>query len=817
MQTDANGRVTAWTYDPFGHQTSRTLPAVSGQAAATETMQYDDSGRLSTHTDFNGQEAVSHYDSRSRLSSMEYFAVGSTTADETMSYTYDSYNRRSTVVDTTVSGSRETDYGYDADGRLTLIVSPEGTLHYGYDAEGRHTRTWTDYSDIRYGYDALSRLVNVTEVERNGVVLGTPATTTYHYGADGTLQSQTLSNGVTTSYAYDFMYRVLTQTEKDSSGSLLASYYYTRNADGYIATVTERVRQPDGTMASDTEVYTYDALDRLIEEKYTNSLASQTDTTDYTLDLVGNRLAKQTTHADGSVDRTASSYNERDELTSETTKHNGTLVETTTFGYDANGSLTTQTSSTGDSTAYAYDVKGLLAGATVRKTAGGILAVEQTRYAYDPDGIRVREETTTTMGSGTPSTAVKLLVVDGNNPTGYAQVVEERTAAGALIASFVHGLAPISQFRGGVTSDYLMDAHSGVRQLVDAAAAVLAAYRYDAFGGVAAQAGGIENPLLYRGERWDVVLEQYYLRARMYNPASGAFTSMDSFAGVLTNPGTLPRYFYAGANPSNALDPTGKEFSLGGFGSLLGSVGVQLARFSVFITPYVFTLWKASGITLAAYGLAGVYLYALTGQTYPEIEQGLLVAGSIFLASSVLLEELWFVNDQYSWIQSVRSGSGKRPGDVIDFSSRNTPVVPNSDIAQNAEKLYATGGQLYIQNDRDHLRKLANYLARRSVRLDVSPSVTRASFRALDDGTAVISVPPDVTNETVWHELGHFIHWRRVGPEQYRNLSRDFGNNVPEQFVFDLLERPARWNRLSPEYRELMVDYIENVYGGVGR
>jgi hypothetical protein len=70
------------------------------------------------------------------------------------------------------------------------------------------------------------------------------------------------------------------------------------------------------------------------------------------------------------------------------------------------------------------------------------------------------------------------------------------------------------------------------------------------------------------------------------------------------------------------------------------------------------------------------------------------------------------------------------------------------------------------------------------------------------------------TNQLVWHELGHFIQWRRLGPNRYMGLPRVIGNNVPEQFVFDLLERPGRWCRLTPEYRLHMVDYIDNTWGG---
>lgn len=48
-------------------------------------------------------------------------------------------------------------------------------------------------------------------------------------------------------------------------------------------------------------------------------------------------------------------------------------------------------------------------------------------------------------------------------------------------------------------------------------------------------------------------------------------------------------------------------------------------------------------------------------------------------------------------------------------------------------------------------------------------------------------------------------------------LPRHFGNNVPEQFVFDLLERSSRWGRLSANYQDHAIDFITNVLGGVGR
>ena len=69
------------------------------------------------------------------------------------------------------------------------------------------------------------------------------------------------------------------------------------------------------------------------------------------------------------------------------------------------------------------------------------------------------------------------------------------------------------------------------------------------------------------------------------------------------------------------------------------------------------------------------------------------------------------------------------------------------------------------------------------------------AFRAAPDGTARLLLKADPTSELVWHELGHFIQWRRLGSDAYRALPRSTSFNAPEQFVFDLLEQPTRWYR----------------------
>jgi RHS repeat-associated protein len=141
-------------------------------------------------------------------------------------------------------------------------------------------------------------------------------------------------------------------------------------------------------------------------------------------------------------------------------------------------------------------------------------------------------------------------------------VIEERTESGLIVASYVYGagLGPISFARSGQPVGlYLADAHSGVRQVVDLlTAAVLAAYRYAAFGNTLASAGTFLSSIGYRDERLDPVLRQYNLRARIYDPATGRFTKMDPFVGNFKIPLSLHKYIYGHVDPLNNVDPPGQ-------------------------------------------------------------------------------------------------------------------------------------------------------------------------------------------------------------------------------------------------------------------
>ena len=149
------------------------------------------------------------------------------------------------------------------------------------------------------------------------------------------------------------------------------------------------------------------------------------------------------------------------------------------------------------------------------------------------------------------------------NPTGLPQVVEE-TVNGTVTRSYTYGLERISEaqpINGAWTpSFYEYDGAGSVRQLTNLAANVTVTdtYEYDAFGNAVNKTGATPNNYLYCGEQYDPDLGLYYLRARYYNPNTGRFLSRDPEDGKPWDPKTLHKYLYAGGDPVNAIDPTGR-------------------------------------------------------------------------------------------------------------------------------------------------------------------------------------------------------------------------------------------------------------------
>jgi RHS repeat-associated protein len=544
-QVDALGRTTRYSYDNLGRRVKRTLPL-----GMFETLGYDTSGNLATRADFQGRTTTYQYDALNRLTAK---VPDLTLGEPSIGFTYTAAGRRATMTD----GTGLTTYTYDTRDRLVAKTTPQGTLTYTYNGAGELTRLASEQTEgieTSYAYDGAGRLGSVTDRE-----LGTTA---YSYDAVGNLTQFTTPNGVSHSYAFDPLNR-LTQILVASVPATgppvtLASYTYTLSPSGRRDGVHENgagllPTNPTGTRSV---TWLYDALDRLTRETIAAPVGPAGQTT-YGYDAVGNRLSRTSTMP--GLPAQNFSYDANDRLT--------------THGYDANGNTTSgrvpqpvlsqvPSALPGETTvADGYDFEDRLKS----RTGGGL----DVTVFYNGDGQRVAE-----VVAGQTTT----YLVDELNPTGYAQVVEERTN-GTVTRTYTYGhdlLAQDTRESGHQwrAQFFGYDGHGSVRFLTDELGAVSDTYSYDAFGTLLTSSGTTANRYRYAGEEFAPELGLYHLRARWLNAAHGRFWTADTYEGQATDPASLHRYSYAHNNPTNLSDPSGHTPTLAG---LMCNLGLQLS------------------------------------------------------------------------------------------------------------------------------------------------------------------------------------------------------------------------------------------------
>jgi RHS repeat-associated protein len=515
-QTDANLHTTAFAYDQLGRRIGRTLPL--GQS---EAYFYDAAGNLTSRTDFNGHTTTYTYDNMNRLTAKvadPFFSQGTCAGGAcgatNVSFTYTTTGKRATMDD----AFGHWVYTYDLIDRLTdknILAFNNYNTHWDYDLGNNNTGISTSNVSVTYGYDALNRLQTANNL-RLGQVM------TYSYDPAGNLSAAQLGSLMTTSYSYDALNRLTNmQTVCGSSGTAntcgtpgtaMDGYTYALGAAGNRLSVQE--------LSGRTVQYGYDDLYRLTSETI-SAAASQNGAIGYTYDAVGNR--KQISSTVAAIPATGLlNYDAND--------------RTATDQYDANGNLTN------NGVGNVYDFENHLV------QRGNVSIV------YDGDGNRVKEAV------GSVNT---FYMVAELNPTGYAQVLEERpntTNSFFVNRVYTYGLQPIAaqEFTTGQPIQYYgFDGHGSVRFLSDSTGRVTDTYDYDAFGTLISSTGTTANNVLFAGEQFDPALGIYYNRARYYDQRIGRFWIPDPVEGGIDDPLSLHRYLYVNGNPVNLTDPSG--------------------------------------------------------------------------------------------------------------------------------------------------------------------------------------------------------------------------------------------------------------------
>jgi len=268
----------------------------------------------------------------------------------------------------------------------------------------------------------------------------------------------------------------------------------------------------------------------------------------------------------------------------------GQADRTITYTYDANGSVLTKiTTVTSNSTVLEsvtnhYNLAGRLDKVTTEDSDGDERIVE---YTYNDQGIRVKAYSYDIPYQGSAENHKTIVyLTDSYNHTGYAQTLEELTFNKAnpdlqtdtpdSVRTYLIGDDVISQATEGTeTTEYLLyDGHGSTRQLAGYSAGsvtIADSYSYDGYGVFlqpdydltqsAVRTPTKQTNLLYAGEHFDEDSQQYYNRARWYNPLSGLFNQLDPYAGNTSDPQSLHKYLYCHANPVNGIDPTGQNMT----------------------------------------------------------------------------------------------------------------------------------------------------------------------------------------------------------------------------------------------------------------
>jgi RHS repeat-associated protein len=249
----------------------------------------------------------------------------------------------------------------------------------------------------------------------------------------------------------------------------------------------------------------------------------------------------------------------------------------TTDTYDANGNTTSSlitdhgSLGTNASDVYSFDNK------LIRRTTPDGKTIDLT---YNPDGHRLSKFITQ---NGLTQRLVHYLT-DSNNPTGYAQVIEEKQpldTANPLkkVNLYGHDLITTESRSVGVSPTssifYNYDGLGSVRSILNETGDLQETYDYDAYGtliGLVKRnpttgllessnlSSTIPNPqsdYLYTGEQWDADLGMYFLRARYLNTHTGRFHSQDIYEGGSYDPISLHKFTYASNNPVMYRDPSG--------------------------------------------------------------------------------------------------------------------------------------------------------------------------------------------------------------------------------------------------------------------
>jgi RHS repeat-associated protein len=522
-KTDGLNHTTKYTYD-FADQRTKVEAA---NETATETA-YDSEGQIKSRTDGNGRttkyernalgQLTETIDPLERKTTREYSAAGNLEKikdpeGRTTTFSYDKADRL-TKIDFSEEATADVTYEYDKDGNVTVMKDGTGTTENTYDQLGRLTEakngnaevvkfeynlgnlqtkiTYPNGKAITREYDKADRLSKVTDWLSKA--------TTFAYNRDSQPKLTTFPTTAVDKDTWEYNNAgELAKVTMTKGEETLASLTYTRDKAGQAESLAVK-----GLPGKETTGYTYDKANRLTK----GGEAS------FEYDNAGNPTK---------IGTTAYSYDKASQL-----EKGGT----TTYGFDKLGERTKASPEGGSATTYGYDQAHNLV--SIARTTPKI----ENTYAYDGKGLRVSEKISGATNRLAWDTAepLPLLLYDG---TRY----------------YLYGPdgAPFEQIVSEAPTYLHHDGQGSTRLLTDSAGTTQGTYTYTPYGSTEGHTGTATTPLGYDGQYTSADTGLIYLRARVYDPQTAQFMSVDPAVADTGEP-----YGYAGQNPVNADDPSGR-------------------------------------------------------------------------------------------------------------------------------------------------------------------------------------------------------------------------------------------------------------------
>jgi len=646
--TASSSNTTSYGYDVHGNMTSTAgntaVGSNSTSTAVTSTVTRNGDGTVLTATAPGNGSNATHYEYTDHQLVKVIPVTGSSLGMKL--YNYDALGRLQSVSD---GANRSTTYTYDKDDRLltTGYSDSTGTVTNTWDDAGRLTNQVSDGGTITNSYDQLGQLLTTANTSFGGTIsygydkvgnntslTDTRGTTTQTFDNAGALLSTTYpkASGTQSTYfktddngnrtdewlqtnATQSVWAAHTHTSFDTSGRVSRIFaqkgpasgpttqmdvYYCYNTGGSgtscgssTGTDLSKLQWTYNALTSQTTKFTYDGMGRLT--KVVESGGSGTNNTyAYAYDANGNRLTANVTGSTTSSQTLT--FNAANQIT------------TAGYSYDGAGNLTAAPNAT-----YTYN-----AAEQMTKAIVGSVTSTYT-YAGSAQNAVLRE----TISTGNTYKIAYGRTDQAGNPTIAQYGVGSLTAY--VESDPVTGQATMLHTSSDIAALYIYDGLGSPVALLTDFNSTSFQYQYDPYGlpTLQSSSGGNgvgQNPYAFKSGIQDRATGFVKFGQRWYNPTTGTWTQQDTLDSPLDSINSN-RYAYAGDDPVNNSDPTGRYDARaflngiisGYFGAVIG-VTVSAICEGVVLGVSALTAGAALGVSVACGILGFVVGTAITSQ-----------------------------------------------------------------------------------------------------------------------------------------------------------------------------------------------------------